>query len=75
MNDRSVKRYVKKYNLNVIVITVGELQRHTIDAIESIVKESPNGLRIRARNTDGIREAFGQAIEVINKGQVNLETL
>ena len=59
----------------MIVITVGTLKNSTITAIDSIVNSSANGLRIQARDTDSIREAFNQAIDIINKGQVNLETL
>ena len=75
VNDYQVRKYVKKYNLNVIVITVGDLHDQTISTIESIVGASPNGLQIRARDTDSIRGAFSKAIKVINEGQVALETL
>lgn len=63
----------KKYSSSLIVITVGELRN--MHEIKNIVKTT-SGIHIDVNDsTDGIKMAFVKAINIINRGQVNIEML
>lgn len=69
-----IENYVRTHKVNLIVITVGQLQ--TEDDIRKIVNASSQGMLIKAEGgTEAISEAFGQAAMVITKGHVNMEVL
>ena len=63
---------VRRYNVNIVLITVGKLK--TIRYLKYITDSSRSGMLIQTTDIQGIREAFSQAIDVINRGQVNIET-
>lgn len=73
VNSNTVARFIKRNNINIIIITVGDLQ--SSQEIKKIADSSEMGLHMSANDIKGIEEAFGQAIEYINRGQVNLESL
>jgi len=68
-----VAKYVKEEGLNVIIITVGKLKN--MGDIERIVKASKDGMHISAHDVSSIEKAFSQVAEIINRGNVNIETL
>jgi tetratricopeptide (TPR) repeat protein len=73
INSNTVAKFVKKNKINIIIITVGNLKNSA--KIKEITESSEMGLHMEASDIDGIKEAFGHAIEYINRGQVNLESL
>lgn len=72
-NSTAIANHIRQNGLNIIVITVGDL--NNIRNIKEIAEASENGLHLSARNVEGIEEAFGQVAELISRGQVNIETL
>jgi tetratricopeptide (TPR) repeat protein len=71
---KTLREYVGKYNLNIIIIGA-LLEQRELDTIHTISSASENGIFIAATNIEGISDAFKSVGEIISRGQFALETL
>jgi len=67
-----VRDFCRKKKINLIIITVGNVDMNPINTILSC---SNNGLHIPAHNTSKIAEAFGNAMQVVMSGHTTQLTL